>query len=88
MTSHSCDDYIEQIVYLIDDELDAEDVRAVRDHLEQCGPCLEKYDVQRTVKSVVARSCAESAPDGLRDRIRLAISQVEVTYTERRGPGR
>ena len=85
---HECVDFVEQIVYLLDDELDTEDVVVVRRHLQECGPCLEKYDVQRAVKALVARSCAESAPPGLRDRIRLAISEVQVTWTEHGGPSR
>ena len=39
-------------------------------HLDECDPCLERYDLQRTVKSIVARSCSETAPDDLRDRVR------------------
>jgi mycothiol system anti-sigma-R factor len=78
---HECADFIDRIVYLIDDELDEQDVVAVRVHLEECAPCLENYDVQRKVKALIARSCLESAPEGLRDRVRLAISQVQVTTT-------
>lgn len=85
---HECVDYVEQIVYLLDNELDETDVVVVRRHLQECGPCLEKYDVQRAMKSLVARSCAESAPPELRDRIRLAITQVQVTWSESDGPPR
>ena len=55
---------------------------AVRVHLDTCNPCLEKYDLQRTVKMVVARSCAETAPADLRDRVRLRIREVQVRITE------
>ena len=51
-----CADYLERIVYFIDNELDAADCSVVRAHLDSCNPCLEKYDLQRTVKAVVARS--------------------------------
>ena len=51
---------------------------AVRLHLDSCNPCLEKYDLQRTVKAVVARSCSEAAPQDLRDRVLLRIRQVQV----------
>ena len=79
---HECTDYVEQIIYLIDNELDEPDVVAVRTHLRECGPCLDRYEVQRTVKAVIARSCAETAPESLRDRIRLAISQVELGWQQ------
>jgi mycothiol system anti-sigma-R factor len=80
--SGECADYLERIVYLIDNELDEADCGDVRLHLEQCGPCLRKYDLERTVKAVVARSCSESAPDGLREKVLLQIRQVQWRITE------
>ena len=78
----SCADFLEQIVYFLDNELDAADVTAVRLHLDVCSPCLAKYDLQRTVKALVARSCSESAPDELRERVLLSIRQVQLRITE------
>ncbi len=77
-----CADYLERIVYFLDNELDEADCSAVQMHLDECGPCLEKYDLQRTVKSVVARSCSESAPSELRQRVMVQIRQVQVRITE------
>lgn len=77
-----CADYLERIVYFLDNELDEGDCSAVRLHLDSCNPCLEKYDLQRTVKAVVARSCAESAPDELRQRVMLRIREVQVQIRE------
>jgi len=77
-----CADFLERIVYFLDNELDESDCSAVRLHLDQCNPCLEKYDLQRTVKAVVARSCHESAPDELRQRVLLRIRQVQVEIRE------
>ena len=73
-----CADFFERIVYFLDNELDEADCSAVRLHLDSCNPCLEKYDLQRTVKAVVARSCSETAPDELRQRVMLRIQQVQV----------
>jgi mycothiol system anti-sigma-R factor len=81
-TPGECADFLERIVYFLDNELDAADCSAVRLHLDSCNPCLEKYDLQRTVKAVVARSCAESAPDELRQRVLLRIREVQVRITE------
>jgi mycothiol system anti-sigma-R factor len=77
-----CADFLEQIVYFIDNELDAADCAAVRVHLDTCNPCLERYDLQRTVKSIVARSCSESAPDELRRRVLVRIREVQVQISE------
>ena len=81
-TAGECADFLEQIVYLIDNELDAADIAAVKVHLEACSPCLERYDLQRTVKAIVARSCSESAPQELRERVLLRIREVQVRITD------
>ena len=81
-TNEDCADYLERIVYLLDNELDQADCVVVETHLRECGPCLERYDLQRTVKTLVARSCRENAPEGLRDRVRMQIREVQVRITE------
>jgi mycothiol system anti-sigma-R factor len=77
-----CADFLERIVYFLDNELDEADCSAVRLHLDGCNPCLEKYDLQRTVKAVVARSCSEAAPDDLRQRVLVRIREVQVRISE------
>jgi mycothiol system anti-sigma-R factor len=77
-----CVDFLDRIVRLIDNELEEGDCAIVRAHLETCNPCLERYDLQRTVKALVARSCAEQAPAELRERVRVRISQIKVEITE------
>ena len=81
-SNEDCADFLERIVYFLDNELDEADCSAVRLHLDACNPCLEKYDLQRTVKAVVARSCAESAPDELRQRVTMSIRQVQIRINE------
>ncbi|MDQ1103277.1 mycothiol system anti-sigma-R factor [Nocardioides zeae] len=78
----SCADFLEQIIYFLDNELDETDCSVVQAHLDECGPCLRKYDLERTVKAVVARSCRESAPDALRQRVMLQIRAVQVRISE------
>ena len=77
-----CVDYIERIVYFIDNELDQADCAVVEMHLRECGPCLERHDLQKAVKQLVQRSCSESAPESLRDRVRLQLREVRVQITE------
>ena len=82
VSASDCADYLEQIVYFIDNELDAADCAAVQVHLDTCNPCLEKYDLQRTVKSIVARSCSEAAPADLRARVMMRVREVQVQIRE------
>ena len=81
-----CSDALAQVVFFIDHELDDADVALIQRHLDECGPCLEKFDLERTVKSLVARSCGEKAPEELRDRVLLRIRQVQVQLTRARQP--
>ncbi len=77
-----CSEFLERIVYFLDNELDEADCSEVRLHLDTCNPCLEKYDLQRTVKTIVARSCSEAAPEDLRQRVLLRIREVQVRITD------
>ena len=80
--SDECSEFLDQIVYFLDNELDEADCADVQHHLDQCAPCLEKYDLQRTVKMLVARSCVESAPDDLRQRVTMSIREVQIRINE------
>ena len=82
VSSAECADYLERIVYFIDNELDEADCSEVRRHLDSCNPCLVKYDLERTVKSVVARSCSEAAPEELRQRVMFRIREVQVRISD------
>jgi mycothiol system anti-sigma-R factor len=74
----SCADFLDRIVYLLDNELDDAEVVAVKHHLDECAPCFARYDVQRTIKMIVARSCTEAAPEDLRERVRVRLQQIQV----------
>jgi mycothiol system anti-sigma-R factor len=73
-----CSEVLERVVFFIDNELDDADCEQIRRHLDECGPCLDKFDLERTVKALVGRSCAERAPESLRDKVLLQIRQVQV----------
>ena len=42
----------------------------------------DAQEAERTVKTLVARSCSEVAPDGLRQRVMFSIRQVQVQIIE------
>ena len=73
-----CSDVLERVFSFIDNELPTADFAQIQHHLDECGPCLAKYDLERTVKSLIQRSCCEQAPVGLRDKVLLRIRMVQV----------
>ena len=77
-----CADFLDRIVRLIDNELEDCDCAIVRAHIDSCSPCLERYDLQRTVKTIVARSCGETAPDDLREKVRIQIRAIQAEISE------
>jgi len=80
-----CSDVLDRIYAYLDGELDEDLCGDIRKHLDECGPCLAKYDLERTVKTLVARSCHERAPESLRARVPLSIREVHVSI-RREGP--
>ncbi|HET9828731.1 MAG TPA: mycothiol system anti-sigma-R factor [Nocardioidaceae bacterium] len=72
-----CSEVLERMFFFIDNELQTADRTVIVRHLEECGPCLAKYDLERTVKLLVQRSCSEHAPEGLRDKVLLRIREVQ-----------
>jgi mycothiol system anti-sigma-R factor len=79
-----CSEVLERMFFFIDNELPSADLTEIRQHLEECGPCLQKYDLERTVKTLVRRSCSERAPEGLRSKVLLKIREVQVEITDTR----
>jgi mycothiol system anti-sigma-R factor len=73
-----CSEILQRIFFFIDNELDRADCVEIQAHLDECQPCLRKYQLETTVKALVARSCAEHAPAQLRERVLLRIRQVQV----------
>ncbi|HET8718565.1 MAG TPA: mycothiol system anti-sigma-R factor [Nocardioidaceae bacterium] len=77
-----CAEVLDRVAFFIDNELDEADHVQIQRHLDECAPCLDKFDLERTVKTLVARSCSEHAPEGLRDKVLLRIRQVQVEITQ------
>jgi mycothiol system anti-sigma-R factor len=73
-----CADVLRRMYFFIDNELADADSREIRQHLDECGPCLRELDVERVVKALIARSCVEHAPVELRQRVIFSIRQVQV----------
>ena len=71
-----CGEALAHLYEFIDGEIGPEDHHRIAEHLDECGPCLEEFDIERIVKAIVHRSCGEHAPGTLRARI---VSHVVST---------
>ncbi|MGZ4625752.1 MAG: mycothiol system anti-sigma-R factor, partial [Kineosporiaceae bacterium] len=64
----------------LDGELGEPDLHLVREHLEECAPCMSQHDVDLVVKKLLRRSCGgDHAPEELRERIVLQLTQLART---------
>ena len=82
-----CAEVIDKVFFYLDGELDPAAAADVREHLDECAPCLRHYGLEQAVKALVARSCGcDAVPDGLRQKVlgRLAQVRVEISQLEYR----
>lgn len=76
-----CGEVLERVYEYLDGEMDEHDVTRIRHHLEECRYCLSQYGVDLALKALLRRSCAcEPAPQSLRTRIMVQISEVRTQY--------
>lgn len=74
-----CREVLARVYEYLDGELTDDDVAKIRQHLVECSPCLSEYDLDVALKALVRRSCeCESAPEDLRARIMVQITQVRI----------
>jgi mycothiol system anti-sigma-R factor len=77
-----CVEVIRQVYLYLDGEIDAHDRDEVRTHLGECGPCLRQFDIEQEVKALVGRCCGgETAPDGLKTRLRAKLDAARIEIT-------
>jgi mycothiol system anti-sigma-R factor len=69
-----CDEALSELYHFLDGELTVERRVEIQRHLDECGPCLEAFDFEAELRSVVAERCRERVPDGLRERIAGLLS--------------
>jgi mycothiol system anti-sigma-R factor len=74
-----CSEVLARVYGYIDGELDGISYAEIRQHLDECGPCLREYGLEEVVKKLVHKHCGrEMVPDDLRARILTRLQQVRV----------
>ena len=83
-----CSEVLARVYSYIDGEIDNISYAEIRQHLDECGPCLREYGLEEVVKKLVHKHCGrELVPSDLRARVLTRIQQVrvELEVTEFRG---
>lgn len=86
-----CSEVLAQVYSYLDNELDDADACGhIRQHLDECGPCLREYGLEEAVKQLVRKTCGrEAVPGELRAKVltRIAVVRAELEVTEVRVTG-
>ena len=71
-----CEQVLERMYEFLDNELDTASGDAIRHHLAACEPCLDRFDVEQALRTLVRRRCGgDVAPTHLRQKI---VTQLTV----------
>ena len=74
-----CTEVLDRVYGYLDGELDGADCAQIRQHLDECGPCLREYGLEEVVKKLVHKHCGcDLVPGDLRARVITRIRQVRV----------
>ena len=74
-----CSEVLDRIYAYLDGELDDSDCAKVREHLDECGPCLREYGLEGAVKRLVAKHCGcDQVPADLRAKVLVRIQEVRA----------
>jgi mycothiol system anti-sigma-R factor len=74
-----CTEVLERVHSYLDGELDAPDIAKVRQHLDECEPCLKEYGLDQLVKKLVNKHCGhDRPPEALRAKVLIRIEQVQA----------
>jgi mycothiol system anti-sigma-R factor len=77
-----CTEVLAEVFLFLDNECDDRHRSRIQLHLEECGPCLRKYGIEDEVKALVHRKCGgDRAPDSLKQRVRVRLTEVVVETT-------
>jgi mycothiol system anti-sigma-R factor len=74
-----CREVLEEVYLYLDGEVDSSRRDLIREHLDECAPCLRKFGLEQAVKVLVARSCGrDRAPESLRISVLTQLRQVRI----------
>lgn len=72
---HEVDAHLDEFV---DQELSPRDIALLEQHFTECPPCRAQLAFALMMKKLVARSCGDSAPAQLRQRVVKRITEIRT----------
>jgi len=77
-----CSEVIAEVWAFLDNECDQRQRDILRQHLDECSPCLEQYGIEEHLKVLLARKCGgDHASAEFKDRLRACIKEKVLERT-------
>lgn len=74
-----CRDVLDRVYVYLDGELDDVGCDKIRQHLDECGPCLREFGLEQVVRQLLQRCCTrDPVPQHLRAKVMLRIQQART----------
>jgi mycothiol system anti-sigma-R factor len=74
-----CSEVLARVYSYLDNEIEGKSFAQIRQHLDECGPCLREYGLEEAVKRLVQKCCgAEPAPIALRTKVLVRIQAIRA----------
>jgi len=81
-----CDEVLDRVYSYLDGELEPPTYAKIREHLDECGPCLQEFGLDEIVKQLVHKHCGhERVPLELRAKVMIRIQQVRAELNVTQG---
>lgn len=80
-----CSQVLDCVYAYLDGELDDIGCAKIRQHLDECGPCLREYGLEEAVKHLVRKYCGyDAVPGELRAKVmsRIERARAELDLSE------
>ncbi|GAB2706290.1 mycothiol system anti-sigma-R factor [Kitasatospora kifunensis] len=74
-----CGEVLDHLYEFLDNEMAEGDCAKLREHFEECSPCLEKYGLEQAIKALIKRSCGcDDTPSDLRSKVLARIDSIRA----------
>ena len=73
-----CSEVLARLYDYLDGEIEDKGFAQIREHLDECGPCLREYGLEEVVKQLVHRCCKDPAPPELRTKVMARIQEIRI----------
>lgn len=72
-----CSEVLDHLYEYLDNEMGDDACAKFKVHFEECPPCLEKYGLEKAVKTLVKRCCgSDDVPNDLRSKVMTRIELI------------